>query len=66
MFLTRGKYGMDKRDMTSKMRLVALNKLSNFWKTRIIFLRLIARINNIMSMKALRTASGIYKDFSEF
>ena len=66
MFLTRGKYGMDKRDMASKMSLIALNKLSNVWKVKIMFLRLVARFNSIMSMNVLRTISGMYKYFSDF
>lgn len=57
---------MDKRDMASNLSVVALNKLSNFWNVKIMFLRLVARFNSIMFLKVLRTISGMYKYFSEF
>lgn len=65
MLLTRAKHAIDKRDMTSKMRLVTLKKFFNFYKTEMISLRIIVRINNIMSIKVLSTVSGMYEIFNE-
>lgn len=65
MLFTRVKHAIDKRDMTSKMRLVTLKKFFNFNKMEIISLRLIVRINNIMSIKVLSTVSGMYEIFNE-
>lgn len=65
MLLTKAKRAIDKRDMTSEMRLVTLKEFFNFYKMEIISLRLIVRINYIMSIKVLSTVPGMYEIFNE-